>query len=107
MHRPFRPTHAVILPHVLAFNAPALGGRRTRLLTEALGGRGDDAVAGLWRFYLDSGVPRGLADLGLTRADVDHAVRLAVDRLPIDNPRQVNTEDVENILVRAWRGVAT
>ena len=57
--------HSVILPHVVAFNAPALPDEMARL-AEALGRARTATPAGaLWDLAVASGVPTSLAELGL------------------------------------------
>ena len=59
---PHARTHAVVLPHVLAFNAPGAPDAAGRV-ARALGV--DDAVAGLRALADAHGIPRGLRALGM------------------------------------------
>ncbi|KRF33775.1 Maleylacetate reductase [Yonghaparkia sp. Soil809] len=98
---PHAQTHAVVLPHVLAFNAVAAP-ESAAMMARALGA--DDAVAGLRDLASAIGAPRGLAELGLTREQLTEAIDLVAGRLPIANPRPVDRADVEAILTGAFSG---
>lgn len=98
---PHAQTHAVVLPHVLAFNAVAVP-ESAAMMARALGA--DDAVAGLRDLADAIGAPRGLAELGLTREQLTEAIDLVAGRLPIANPRPVDRADVEAILTGAFSG---
>ena len=49
------------------------------------------------------GIPRSLADLGLTAADVDRAVDVALGA-PYANPRPASADDLRAVLHAAWAG---
>ena len=87
-------THAALLPHVAAFNAPAAPAAMARI-AGALGAR--DAVAGLHALSRALGLTAGLGRLGLARADVDRAAEL-VASATYPNPRPVSVEAVREIL---------
>ncbi len=104
---PHAQTHAVVLPHVLAFNAPAVPELATRL-AEALGGDGGGgpvaasaALAGLRRA---TGAPRSLRGLGMPETGVAAAVPRVLDAAPASNPRPVTRTVVEELLRAAWEG---
>ncbi|MDP9092252.1 MAG: maleylacetate reductase [Actinomycetota bacterium] len=98
---PHAPTHAIVLPHVLAFNAPyAL--QATQRIAAALGS--DDAVAGLERLRQRLGAPRALRDLGLGEADLAAAVTSILPAVPPSNPRVVTPDSLAGLLHRAWSG---
>ena len=94
-------THAVVLPHVLALNAPAAPAAAARVAA-ALGE--PDAVSGLLRLYDDLGAPRALRDLGMSEDGIDECVDLVVSAAPADNPTPVTTAAVRALLHRAWSG---
>jgi maleylacetate reductase len=97
---PHAETHAVILPHAAAFNAPAAPEAMVRI-ARALGVQ--DAPAGLWALAGRLGAPRSLAALGLREADLPRAVRLATAS-PYANPRPVTEAGVAALLARALAG---
>lgn len=98
---PHAQTHAVLLPHVLAFNAPAAPWAAHRL-AEAL--QADDGVAGLAALHRDLGAPRSLGDLGLREEDLREAADLALARVPPSNPRAVDAASLLALLRAAWAG---
>lgn len=98
---PHAPMHAVVLPHVLAFNAPAAP-EAARRVAEAL--RADDAVSGMGALYERLNPPRSLRELGMPEADLPEAVELVLEQVPPSNPRPVD-RDVLGVLLRAaWAG---
>jgi maleylacetate reductase len=98
---PHAPTHAVVLPHVLAFNAPAAP-EAARRVAEALGA--DDAVSGLGDLYERLDPPGSLRELGMPQAGLPEAVELVLEQVPQSNPRVVD-RDVLGVLLRAaWAG---
>lgn len=98
---PHAPTHAVVLPHVLAFNAPAAPQAAGRL-AGALGGT--DAVPALRDLHEALDAPRSLRDLGLKESDLDEAAGLVTDAAPPTNPRPVTRADAARLLHHAWAG---
>jgi alcohol dehydrogenase class IV len=98
---PHAQTHAVVLPHVLAFNAPAAPEAEQRIAA-AFGA--DSAIEGLQRLRRAVGAPTALRDYGMTETDADTAVQAVLDAVPDGNPRPVTAEDVRRLLRAAWRG---
>ncbi|MGI5198256.1 maleylacetate reductase [Streptomyces sp. CA-288835] len=97
---PHAETHAVVLPHVLAFNAPAAP-EALAALRRALDV--PDPARELYELGGRLGIPRSLAELGLTAADVDRAVDLALGA-PYANPRPASADDLRAVLHAAWAG---
>jgi maleylacetate reductase len=87
---PHAPTHAAVLPHVVAFNAPAAPAAMARVAT-ALGVA--DAAAGLAALNRVLGLTRSLAALGLRAEDIDRAAALVTASAYV-NPRPVTADDV-------------
>ena len=98
---PHAETHAVVLPHALAFNAPAAP-RAVAALSRALGGVTDPARE-LWELAGRLGAPRSLRELGMAEADVPRIAEAAVAS-PYANPRPVTRDGVEALLRAAWSG---
>ncbi|MFO1209146.1 MAG: maleylacetate reductase [Amaricoccus sp.] len=96
---PHAETHAVVLPHAAAFNAPAVGAQLAPL-EAALGA---PAGAGLHVLAGRIGAPTALRDLGLGVADLDRAAALAVEN-PYWNPRPFDRAAIRALLGRAWSG---
>jgi maleylacetate reductase len=99
--------HSVILPHAIAFNAPALPDEMARL-AEALGVPGGDPAGALWDLAVASNVPTRLADLQsrdglLQRADLPGAAHAAAEEITV-NPRPITEADLLGLLERAFEG---
>lgn len=97
---PHSETHTVLLPYVLAFNAPAAPGA-SAALGRALAT--DDPAAALHSLGSRLGAPRSLAELGFGRGDIEQAVEIAT-AAPYANPRPVSAEDVRTVLTAAHEG---
>jgi maleylacetate reductase len=98
---PHAPTHAVVLPYVLAFNAPyapETAGRIAAALGDA------DPTVGLDRLRAELHAPRALRDLGLGPDDVDTAAMLVLPEVPPGNPRPVDADSLAALLHAAWSG---
>ncbi len=98
---PHAETHAVVLPHVLALNAPAVPDLAARM-AEAF--RAGTATAGLERVRAETHAPRALRDLGLAEGDLLRAVPPIVEAAPPSNPVPVTAEVVEALLRAAYDG---
>jgi maleylacetate reductase len=94
---PHARTHAVMLAHVVAFNAPAAP-EAMRRLAGAVGN--DDVAAGLATLNRRIGISYALADLGFNKRDIDRAAD-AVTATPYPNPRPATGDDVRAILSKS------
>lgn len=92
-------THAVLLPHVVDFLAPAAPEAMTRM-ARALGV--PHAPRGLHALVLSLGITTTLADLGLTEDDLERAAGEAAAGAAA-HPRPASAGDVRAILRAAWR----
>lgn len=99
---PHSETHAVLLPHAVAYNAPAIGDVVARL-SDVLGG-GNPASA-LYDLAGRVGAKRSLRELGMREADIDEATRRALSN-PYWNPRALDDEAIRDLIARAWAGEA-
>ncbi|MFI9766609.1 maleylacetate reductase [Streptomyces sp. NPDC052415] len=97
---PHAETHTLVLPHVLAHNAPAAPGAAAAV-ARAL--RTDDAPRALWELPRRLGAPRSLAELGLTEPDLARAAAQATGEVTV-NPRPVTTDGVLRVLRGAYEG---
>ncbi|MCW3492650.1 maleylacetate reductase [Microbacterium sp. SSM24] len=98
---PHAETHAVILPYVVEYNAPAAP-EAAAVISQSLGGTG--AAIGLWRLRGELGGPPSLRSLGLGESQIARAVEAAAEAAPASNPRPVTADDLRILLRRAWRG---
>ncbi|MFB4309775.1 maleylacetate reductase [Actinomadura sp. GTD37] len=100
LNLPHAETHAVLLPHALAYNAPAAPDA-ARALRRALGR--DDPARALWDLSGSLGLPRSLAGLGADPAHLDGVVARALAG-GFANPRPVEEAGLRALLGRAWQG---
>jgi alcohol dehydrogenase class IV len=98
---PHATTHAIMLPHVLAFNAPFAVAAADRIAA-ALGSA--DASDGLRRLRVSVDAPRALRDVGLREDDIARAVSLILAEVPPSNPRPVDATSLSALLRAAWSG---
>ncbi|KAL3417549.1 Maleylacetate reductase 1 [Phlyctema vagabunda] len=99
---PHAETHTIILPHALAYNAPAIP-RVMSQLAGVLPGSEGDATKGLNVLLAKLQVKRGLKDFGFKEEDIDKAVEIAIGN-PYWNPRPIEKEPLRELLRRAWAG---
>ena len=99
---PHAPTHAVVLPYVLALNAPGAPAAERRL-ADALGAT--TALDGLQDLRKRLRAPRSLRDLGLAEEQIPDAVEAILPQVPSGNPVPVTRADLDHLLRRAWAGV--
>jgi maleylacetate reductase len=97
---PHAETHAVMLPHTLAYNAPAAPVAMRRI-ARALGR--PDASWGLHELAKELGAPTSLRELGVTAEALDRVTDLALTS-PYANPRPLSREAIAGLLARAWSG---
>jgi len=92
--------NAVVLPHAIAYNAPAIpevvAGVATAMGTV-------DAAAHTYDLMAGAGLPVSLESLGLAESALDAAAELVVAETPT-NPRPVDVASVRAMLGAAWRG---
>ncbi len=97
---PHAATHTVVLPHAMAYNAPAA---REAMSAAAAALGVDDAPSGLQALVAELGGPVHLDGLGFTLADVPRAADLATAR-PYPNPRPVDRDGIVGLLTDATQG---
>lgn len=96
---PHAETHSVILPHALAYNAPAIGSVMARLQAVM----GADPVRALFDLARVVGAPSSLQALGMSRDQIDDALHVAISN-PYWNPRRIEAAPLRELLENAWRG---
>lgn len=97
---PHSETHAVVLPHAVAYNAPAAPEAMARL-ARALGVA--DPAAGLHQLALRIGAPVALKDLGMPQQGIARAAQLALAN-PYWNPRPLELAGITRLIEDAWNG---
>ncbi len=99
---PHAQTHAVILPHAIAYNAFAVS-ELLEPVVSSLGG--DNAGLSLWNFAHSLGAPLSLQAIGMAKDDIETAARIALKN-PYWNPREITYEGILQLLHMAWVGSA-
>jgi maleylacetate reductase len=94
---PHAETHAALLPHVVAFNAPAAPDAMARIAF-ALGAA--DAADGLRALNETLNLTLSLGALGLKRTDVERAAE-AIAATTFPNPRATTADAIRQLLVEA------
>jgi maleylacetate reductase len=98
---PHAQTHAVVLPHVLAFNVPNApeAGQRMALALDA-----PTAAEGLATLRATLSAPTALKDYGMPEDGIAEAVTPVMAALPAGNPTPVSAENLTALLRAAWEG---
>ncbi|MFF0203746.1 maleylacetate reductase and hydroxyquinol 1,2-dioxygenase domain-containing protein [Streptomyces sp. NPDC005017] len=97
---PHAATHTVVLPHAMAYNAPAVPEVMSRV-AEALGV--PDAPGGVYDLIVSLGGPTSLRELGMPESGLAPAAELATST-PYPNPRELTGEGIAELLAEAWHG---
>jgi maleylacetate reductase len=97
---PHAETHTIVLPHSIAFNAPATPDAMHRI-ARALGST--SAASGLFELVRALKLPHSLREIGFQPEDIDKAAGLAM-RNPYWNPRPFSEQDIRELLERAYVG---
>ena len=98
---PHAETHAVVLPYVLALNAP-----NARVADARLAGAfgAESGLAGLQALRATLDAPRALRDYGFESSDIASAVEAILPVVPPSNPTPVTAENLQALLQAAWEG---
>ncbi|QHI70703.1 iron-containing alcohol dehydrogenase [Tichowtungia aerotolerans] len=98
--------NAVLLPHVMRFNAPVCAEKMAKV-ADAMGvdtagmtaeQAADAAIAAVEKLSADVGIPAGLAELGVQEDKLEEMAKLAlVDPCAPGNPRDMSLEDAVSI----------
>jgi len=93
-------SNAIVLPHVLAFNAPSLPAEMKAMAAALDAG---DPAGALFALAERAGAPTALKDFGVDEARLD-AMAAATAAIKFFNPRPVHEADVRTILAGAFDG---
>lgn len=96
---PHAETHTIVLPHALAYNAPAIP-HVLEKLTEVLGG---DPCAALFDLARAIGAPGSLSQIGMPEDGIGRAVE-HVFANPYWNPRPLEKTAITALIARAYFG---
>ncbi len=97
---PHAETHTAVLPHALAYNAPAIPSVIERLR----GVLGPDPAGALYDLAGAVGAEQSLRALGMPEDGIDIATGRAFAN-PYWNPRPLERDAVRALIARAWEGV--
>ncbi|MGY4622887.1 maleylacetate reductase [Bradyrhizobium sp. USDA 4486] len=97
---PHAETHTIVIPHALAYNAPAVPDATMRI-SRALDT--DDAARGLYDLARRLGAKLALRNIGMPEAGIDEAADLAVSNA-YWNPRAIERDGIRDLIARAWLG---
>ncbi len=97
---PHAETHAVVLPHAVAYNERSAPEAMARV-ARGLGAK--SAADGLFSLAERTGAPTMLSELGMPETAIDRAADLAVEQ-PFWNPRPLEHEAIRKLIDDAWRG---
>jgi len=98
---PHAQTHAVVLPYVLAFNAPHAPEAEARV-AQAFGSRTASAGLAALREVLDA--PRALRAYGMPQDGIAKALGPVMKAIPANNPTPVTFANLTLLLEAAWAG---
>jgi maleylacetate reductase len=98
---PHAQTHAVVLPYVLAFNAPNAP-EAERRISQAFGSATAGAGLAALRQKLDA--PKALKDYGMPEDGIARAVEPILLAIPASNPTPVTAANITTLLRAAWNG---
>ena len=97
---PHAETHALVLPHAVAYNALATPAAMAKLAA-ALGV--SNPAQGLYELCGRIGAPRALKDLGMPEEGIEKAARLALAN-SYWNPRPLEYGTIRELIAAAWAG---
>lgn len=97
---PHAETHTIVIPHALAYNAPAVPDAMTRISRALHTG---DAARGLYDLARRLDVKLALRDIGMPEAGIDKAADLAMSNA-YWNPRAVERDAIRDLIAQAWSG---
>ena len=99
---PHAETHAILLPHSIAYHMEAAPEAMSRI-SRALGGK--HPAQGLFDLLTHLGLPAALSQIGLKAENIDQAAKLALDK-PYWNPRPVEYDGVRDLIAQAYAGLS-
>jgi alcohol dehydrogenase class IV len=98
---PHAQTHAVVLPHVLAFNGPHAPEAEHRMARAFGSGTASEGLAAL-RATLNA--PTALRDLGMPEDGIEKSVAPILQSIPANNPAPVTAAALAALVRAAWEG---
>lgn len=99
---PHAETHVIVLPHAIAYNAPAAPEAMAKLAAVLPESEGS-AVQGINALYKRLGIDISLKGLGMPEKGIDEACDAAIAS-PYKNPRGLEKDALRETIRRAWAG---
>ncbi|ANI80213.1 maleylacetate reductase [Sphingobium sp. EP60837] len=97
---PHAQTHAILLPHSLAYNAAAAPEANQRV-ARAL--NAPDGVQGLFELLQRLPIAKSLREIGMRQEEISKIARQAVEK-PYPNPEPLREDGIAALLENAWAG---
>lgn len=97
---PHAETHTIVLPHAVAYNAPAAP-EAMAAISRALGA--PNAAQGLYDLVRALGVPRALSQIGMPADSIEQAADIAMES-PYWNPRPLTRDGIRDLIAHAYAG---
>lgn len=98
---PHADTHAIILPHVIAFNEGSVA-ELLKPIADLL--KTEHAGIGLYEYAKSISAPTALKDIGMPESGISRAAELAVAN-PYWNPRDFSRTQIQKIIENAYHGM--
>jgi maleylacetate reductase len=100
---PHAETHAVVLPHAIAYNAPFATDALARAARALGASDARDVPGALFDLAVAVGAPTSLAAIGMPAEGLDRAAEIAT-RSPYPNPRPLERDAIRMLLQNAFDG---
>ena len=100
-HTPHADTHAILLPHTIAYNSRAVPEGAGRV---AAAMNCESAAQGMYELLMGICSRTSLSDIGITENDINDIAGLAT-QTPCQNPEPVTTERINVLLKNACHGI--
>ncbi|KUP94208.1 maleylacetate reductase [Tritonibacter horizontis] len=100
LNLPHSETHAIILPHAIAYNEVEVPDLLAPIVA-ILGG--DTPSQALWHFSQKLGAPRSLLELGVSEKDIDRIIEVSLVNA-YWNPREISRNGLRVLLMNALAG---
>ncbi|MEM6650442.1 MAG: maleylacetate reductase [Pseudomonadota bacterium] len=98
---PHAETHTVVLPHALAYNAPAV----PDTILDLRRATGEDPSTAFYNIAKNNDVPVSLKELGMPKEGIEKAVHITLEN-PYFNPRPLEKDGLLDLLHHAWEGTS-
>lgn len=105
LNLPHAQTHAIVLPHVIAFNKDSAPEAMKKLSRGCAVDNASEAVELIYGLLTKTGAQTGLKDIGMKYGDIDRIAELATQN-KYSNPRLFVKQDLISLLENAFWGIS-